>query len=307
MVRILAVPQTLLIQPSAGTDFVSTNTITCVLTSNAICANPITATSAAITMTVTPNVVPTVAIAITAGANPACTGSSLTFAATPTNGGATPTYQWYNNGAAISGATNATYTGVAGTDFVSTDDITCVLISNAICANPITATSAGITMTVLAHKTLAYVDAAATGANNGTSWADAYTDLTTALNEDCYADEIWVAKGVYKPSAYPRGCTNCVSSRNYTFHLRDKVKIYGGFVGNESNIAQRPTFNTTAKTILSGDIDNNDTNTDGNNIAEIYTDIQGINVFHVVMGLSTTANTLIDGLLMTAAKSSSGK
>ena len=149
----------------AGTDFVSTNTITCVLTSNAICANPITATSAGITMTVTPNVVPTVAIAITAGANPACTGSSLTFAATPTNGGATPTYQWYNNGTAISGETNATYTAGAGTDFVSTDDITCVLTSNAICANPITATSAAITMTVNSVLTPSVAIAITTGAN----------------------------------------------------------------------------------------------------------------------------------------------
>ena len=149
----------------AGTDFVSTDDITCVLTSNAICASPITATSAGITMTVTPNVVPTVAIAITAGANPACTGSSLTFAATPTDGGATPTYQWYNNGAAISGETNDTYTAVAGTDFVSTDDIACVLTSNAICASPTTATSAAITMTVNSVLTPSVAIAITTGAN----------------------------------------------------------------------------------------------------------------------------------------------
>ncbi|MFN4144784.1 MAG: hypothetical protein ACK4GN_03090, partial [Runella sp.] len=33
---------------------------------------------------------PTVSIAITTGSNPTCSGSSITFTATPTNGGASP-------------------------------------------------------------------------------------------------------------------------------------------------------------------------------------------------------------------------
>jgi hypothetical protein len=34
--------------------------------------------------------VPSVSIALTSGTNPMCAGSSATFTATPTNGGATP-------------------------------------------------------------------------------------------------------------------------------------------------------------------------------------------------------------------------
>ncbi len=95
------------------------------------------------TISVTASVTPTVAI----GASPSgtvCAGASVTFTATPTNGGATPAYQWKKGGATITGATNATYSYAPANG----DIITCVLISSAACASPATATSSGITMAV---------------------------------------------------------------------------------------------------------------------------------------------------------------
>ncbi len=82
--------------------------ITCVLTSNATCASPTTATSNGITMTVNPNVTPSITIA----ASPTgtiCSGTSVTFTATPTNGGTTPFYQWKKNGLNV-GTNSFTYT-----------------------------------------------------------------------------------------------------------------------------------------------------------------------------------------------------
>ena len=119
--------------------------ITCVMTSSLACANPTTATSNEITMTVTAAVAPSVSIAANPG-NTICTGTSVTFTATPTNGGATPSYQWKLNGANV-GTNSNTYQNAA---LVNGAKITCVMTSSLACANPTTATSNEITMTVTA-------------------------------------------------------------------------------------------------------------------------------------------------------------
>jgi len=112
-----------------------------------VSSNPaITGTNNGSNLTINAALVPSVSIGVTSGANPACVGSSVAFTATPSNGGASPTYQWTKNGVNIGGATASTYTGVAGTDFVSGDLIRCVVTSNATC--PSSTASAPITMTV---------------------------------------------------------------------------------------------------------------------------------------------------------------
>jgi hypothetical protein len=120
---------------------VNGQTITCVLTSNATCPTGNPATSNAITMTVDP-ILP-VSVSISASANPVCAGTSVTFTATPVNGGTTPAYQWKVNGA-NQGTSSPTYSYTP----VTGDVITCVLTSNHACVSGNPATSNAITMTV---------------------------------------------------------------------------------------------------------------------------------------------------------------
>jgi len=110
-----------------------------------------------------------------------------------------------------------------------------------------------------------YVDARATGANDGSSWANAHTYLQDALaNADGLRSgrvsrspvEIRVARGVYRPdrsSDHPFG----TGDREATFYLRDGVSIRGGFAG-----AGAPDPNNrdivSCETILSGDLAGND-------------------------------------------------
>ncbi|MBN1514391.1 MAG: right-handed parallel beta-helix repeat-containing protein, partial [Phycisphaerae bacterium] len=72
--------------------------------------------------------------------------------------------------------------------------------------------------TPAAAQTVIFVDASATGAGNGSSWADAYTSVQPALNAAQPGDQVWVAAGTYV--------------ENITLALG--VGLYGGFVGDEN-------------------------------------------------------------------------
>ncbi len=115
--------------------------VTVVMTSSLTCVTQLTATSNAITMTVTSPVTPAVSIAATA--TTICTGTNVTFTATPTNGGA-PSYQWKLNGGNV-GTNSATYQNVT---LANNDVVTVVMTTSLTCVTQPTATSNTITMTV---------------------------------------------------------------------------------------------------------------------------------------------------------------
>jgi uncharacterized protein (TIGR02145 family) len=115
--------------------------VTCVLTSNALCVSNNPATSNGITMVVNPNL--PVSVGVAASQNPVCAGNSVTYTATPTNGGLAPSYQWKVNGIGV-GTNSITYSYIPANG----DIVTCVLTSNAVCATGNPATSNAITMTV---------------------------------------------------------------------------------------------------------------------------------------------------------------
>lgn len=74
-----------------------------------------------------------------------CSGTSVTFTATPTNGGTTPSYQWKLNGVNV-GTNSTTYTNSA---LSNNDLVTCEMTSNATpCLTGSPATSNTITMVV---------------------------------------------------------------------------------------------------------------------------------------------------------------
>jgi PKD repeat protein len=115
--------------------------VTVILTSNATCVSPATATSNSITLDILPTVVPT--ISFTADQTmPVCDGVAITYTATIAGGGPNPAYQWYVNGVAAPGATTPTFNNPA----TNNDIITVQLTSDAQCASPVTATSTPLTV-----------------------------------------------------------------------------------------------------------------------------------------------------------------
>jgi len=65
--------------------------------------------------------------------------------------------------------------------------------------------------------------------------------------------QIFVKQGTYYPD---RGAQETAGNRGHSFGLKEKVRIYGGFDGSESELEERDYLNNV--TILSGDIYEND-------------------------------------------------
>lgn len=84
-----------------------------------------------------------------------------------------------------------------------------------------------------------YVNALATGTNDGTSWQNAFVKLENALGKACENDEIWVAEGTYKPQ------------QGKAFKMLNKVNIYGGFPSTGNPTMNNRDWNK-YKTILEG-------------------------------------------------------
>lgn len=127
-----------------------------------------------------------------------------------------------------------------------------------------------------------YVKKPSSGGNDGYSWNTAFDELYDALGNTSLAagDEIWVAKGEYKP--YVGGEPG--SNRDKSFVLVEGVAVYGGFPpdGDDSDYAWGMVDRDARvyETILSGNID-----TGGGNDS-----------YHVVTGAD---NAILDGFTIT--------
>lgn len=147
-------------------------------------------------------------VSITSSASGAiCAGTSVTFTATPT-GITTPTYQWYKNGTAISGATNATYT----TSSLSNNDQISVQATPGYTAGSISTTG------LIANFDAANYNTSSTRWNDQSSSAnhmDFYTDRTySTLKTATYSTEGGGSLNVNNNSVFGKTINNTGISGN---------------------------------------------------------------------------------------------
>lgn len=127
-------------------------------------------------------------------------------------------------------------------------------------------------------------DSSTNGPGSASNWSNAYHSLQAGLTAASGGDQIWVADSVFKPSVR----TNVNDPRSVTFSIPSALKVFGGFEGvsrpggGETSLAQRnPDLH---ESVLSGDIDNDDTLDDDN-------------AYHVVIedGSDITDTTILSG------------
>lgn len=150
------------------------------------------------------------------------------------------------------------------------------------------------TFTVTFALTRLYVSTSATGAATGRTWDDAFPELRDALAVASADDEIWVAEGIYKPSA---------SSATAQFLTLDGLAIRGGFSGDETDLDEADP--AAHLTILSGDIDGDDT-VDAHGITLGYLDHGpgGGNTSVPLVSIPANTSATLSGLVICGAASS---
>ncbi len=129
-----------------------------------------------------------------------------------------------------SGATNWTFTPALDT---GTQTIT-------IRAEDVAGNQETITVQVTYEPLVVFVRKGATGAGNGTSWANAFSELGPVLKSDksyTAGSQVWVSEGDYSPATIDG------------FSLRPDVSIYGGFriEGTDRSIASRDLVNNSSQ------------------------------------------------------------
>ncbi|MFT3753969.1 MAG: choice-of-anchor Q domain-containing protein [Paludibacter sp.] len=130
-----------------------------------------------------------------------------------------------------------------------------------------------------------YVTPTGAGALDGTSWANATSDLQLIINNSNSGDEIWVAAGTYKPNRRADALGTITTNNRYnSFVLKSGVKIYGGFAGAETLLTQRNWV--TNVTTLSGDLGTTGATND--------------NSYHVVISSGAAGTAELNGFTVTA-------
>ncbi len=154
-----------------------------------------------------------------------------------------------------------------------------------------------------------YVDKSVSGSNgNGNSWANALPELADALvwakeNETAWSAsidslQIYVAGGTYKPLYSPADNNfGNDAGRDNSFLMVNNVQLYGGFAGTESALSERDLSLTANKTILSGDVNDDDVVSGSGSTLSITNNTE--NNYHVVVSAGPVSAASLNGLTIT--------
>ncbi|MEZ5173086.1 MAG: FG-GAP-like repeat-containing protein [Bacteroidia bacterium] len=204
--------------------------ITCIITSSDDCNAGSTATSNSVTITVSPNLSPSVSI--TASATNICSSQTVSFTASPVNGGTAPVYEWRINNTPV-GNNLQTF---SWNNWNSGDIVTCRLTSNVACGAA-TVTSNSIAMNVTPAQTASVnIDVAQTEVCSGT-FLSLHAQATNGGNFPSYQ---WYVNGTQVATGTSINFANITSDRTVVLILNSSL----------SCLTQNPVADTVDITVL---------------------------------------------------------
>ncbi len=113
-------------------------------------------------------------------------------------------------------------------------------------------------ITVTRRSNVLFVNAGANAGGDGNSWTSAYKYLQTALARSASGQQIWIAKGTYKPALGVTGIDT--NTYDTSFVMKSGVTWLGGFKGTENDSGKRDWNNN--QSILTGERGNPNDSTD---------------------------------------------
>ena len=125
-----------------------------------------------------------------------------------------------------------------------------------------------------------------TGADDGSSWANAFqgpTGLRKASVQAASGQVIFVAQGKYQPA---------ITLRKRSIPMKTGVQVYGGFLGTESSVEERPPIGS-APSIVTGDLN-------GDDAMGLYSD----NSFHLFTAIGADSTAVLDGFELVSGNAS---
>ena len=211
--------------------------VNCVLTSDALCVEgpPVSSN----TLSVSVVAIPVTGVSIEASAVEICKDSTVTFTATPVNGGTTPTYVWQVNG--TDAGTNAGVFSDAGLQ--NGDVVNCLMTGSLTCSKVVSAVSP-VTMTVYPLPTIGLDTAIVIPGGSSVRLQPVITGDIASLN---WTPAVWLDNpGIADPVASPPGNTSyrltvvttdgCKASASETVDVFYDVKMPGAFTPNGDGV-----------------------------------------------------------------------
>jgi len=158
-----------------------------------------------------------------------------------------------------------------------------------------------MTLCSTAFGRIIYVDDTTDGANNGTSWADAFSSLQDALMRAVQGDEVRVSQGTYKPdetATTPPQVAGNTGDKGASFRLIGGMKLRGGYAGTgaaDANDRNSQLY----QTVLTGDLKDNDA--ENSSLRSLPDDpTRADNSTYVIVSQNDDSNTVLDGFVIAA-------